>query len=231
MIKFNSNKYEFCVLKATFTDNGEPRTQYGNDRQYWEKMVAMWGHLNSLHIEAVTPTAEQQQRLQDLNAQEGLSENWLGSAADFVEHGVILPDSDCPFLENLKPAYQGTTLSYFKDAVRNDLAAYRYDKEVGGIKFGGAMVATDRSSQSMLNAAVTKAEKDPTFTVDWKTKNGFVALDAPSLIALGNAVSNHVQKCFSTECKVERDHITPATDLDALANLDIESLFEGYYSE
>ena len=126
---------------------------------------------------------------------------------------------------------QDKTLDTVKDEVRQAVAAYRYDKEVGGIEFGEAIVATDRGSQSMLNAAVSRAKEDSTFTVDWKTRSGFVTLDAPSLIALGNAVSNHVEQCFSAECKVDRDHITPTIDLEALANLDVESLFDGYYND
>ena len=126
---------------------------------------------------------------------------------------------------------QDKTLDTVKDEVRQAVASHRYDKEVGGIEFGDARVATDRGSQSMLNAATSRAKEDSTFTVDWKTKNGFVTLDAPSLIALGNAVSDHVEQCFSAECKVDRDHITPATDMEALANLDVESLFDGYYDD
>ena len=126
---------------------------------------------------------------------------------------------------------QDKTLDALKAEVRQAVASHRYDKEVGGIEFGEAMVATDRGSQSMLNAAVSRAKEDSAFTVDWKTKNGFVTLDAPSLIALGNAVSDHVEQCFSAECKVDRDHITPATEVEDLANLDVGSLFDGYYND
>lgn len=131
---------------------------------------------------------------------------------------------------NCNYVIQDKTLDAIKTEARQALASMRYDKEVGGIEFGGAVVATDRSSQAMLNAAVVKANSDPAFSVDWKTQNGFVTLDSTGLIALGNAVSNHVQKCFSAECKVDRDHIAVADTVDGVVNLNLEDLFEGYYN-
>lgn len=83
------------------------------------------------------------------------------------------------------------------------LAAYRWQKEIGGIETGGIKVRTDRETQAMLTAARTKAKEDTAYTLVWKADNGFFTLDAAAIIGIADAVHDHVQKCFAAEAAVD----------------------------
>lgn len=83
------------------------------------------------------------------------------------------------------------------------LANYRYDVEVGGINLGGVIIQTDRETRANLLGARTEALEDSSATTDWKTGQGFVTLDASTMIAVANAVKDHVKKCFSAERHVQ----------------------------
>lgn len=82
------------------------------------------------------------------------------------------------------------------------LATYRLKKETGGITVSGAQILTDRETQGILDAASRKAEKNletPGWGIQWKAANGWVLLSAAQIVAIGDLVFNHVQKCFATE--------------------------------
>lgn len=79
------------------------------------------------------------------------------------------------------------------------IAARRYQAEAAGISVGGMPVATDRDSQGLINGAALSAFMDDTYTCNWKTADGFVKLDAKTILAVARAVRNHVQACFDRE--------------------------------
>lgn len=88
-----------------------------------------------------------------------------------------------------------------------DLTGYAADKrwrvETGGITVGGAPVATDDRSKTMIMGARIKADADQDYTVGWKGADGsFVTLTAPQIIAISNAVLAHVDACFAAEADV-----------------------------
>lgn len=100
-----------------------------------------------------------------------------------------------------------------------EVAASRYNLEVGGITVGAVKVATDRQTQAMLSGALMVVTRNPAATIDWKGDNGFVTLDAATVGALADAVGNHVQACFTAErAKVEA--------LDALQDFDAVMAFD-----
>lgn len=77
-----------------------------------------------------------------------------------------------------------------------------YAAEVKGITLQGMTILTDRESQSMITGAVVGTLLDPTKTTRWQTattQDGmpvFIELPAPQLQAIGQAMRNHVQRCF-----------------------------------
>jgi hypothetical protein len=89
------------------------------------------------------------------------------------------------------------------DADRNiklaELTDARYAAETGGITLNGITVRTDRESQAMLNGAYTTCQMNPDAIIDWKGVNGWVQLDASAITAIAQAVSAHVQSCFTRE--------------------------------
>lgn len=82
------------------------------------------------------------------------------------------------------------------------LANYRHEIENGGITIGGVSVRTDTATRTNLLGARIRAEADPQYTLKWKADNGFVTLNASTIIAISDAVANHVQKCFDAEYAV-----------------------------
>lgn len=105
-----------------------------------------------------------------------------------------------------------------------DLTAYaahkRWQVETGGITLNGVEIATDDRSKIMITGTRVKAVADPAYHEAWKTAAGsFVTLDAPSLIAISDAVLDHVSACFATErlviADIEAGKITSTDAIDA----------------
>lgn len=79
------------------------------------------------------------------------------------------------------------------------IAAARYAHETGGIAINGMQIDTGRDSQALITGAALGALIDSAVTVNWKTTDGWVKLDAPTVIAIAQAVRAHVQACFDRE--------------------------------
>jgi hypothetical protein len=91
-----------------------------------------------------------------------------------------------------------------------ELAAYRYNKETGGIVVGGAEIKTDRESQSQLNGAYTSLKNSLIPDTPWKAAGGvWVPVTLMELEPIATAVAAHVRACF----KAERSH---AEAMDAI---------------
>ena len=86
---------------------------------------------------------------------------------------------------------------------KTEIAAARYNTEIGGCTVDGVTIATDRGSQALLTAAVVTARLDPEFKTRWKCAGGhFVTLNAMQLRAIGDAVTAHVEACFAREAEL-----------------------------
>ncbi len=107
-----------------------------------------------------------------------------------------------------------------------DLAAYaasaRYVKETGGITVDGVSVATDDRSKIMVMGARIAAEADANFTTPFVQSNGAsITLTAAQVIAVSNALLEHVQVCFVTfntvvaEVTASPPTITTTAEIDA----------------
>lgn len=82
------------------------------------------------------------------------------------------------------------------------IAARRYEAEVGGITLNGMQIDTDDRSKLLINGAALEATIDPSYTMQWKTLSGFVDLNAQQVIAIARAVRAHVQACFDREAEL-----------------------------
>lgn len=92
------------------------------------------------------------------------------------------------------PPSQSELLQYAADK--------RYTVETGGCAFGGSIIATDRDSQTKITGAYAKAMANGSFLIrDWKLAPGVYLdlIDANTIIAIGDTVTEHVQACFTTE--------------------------------
>jgi hypothetical protein len=102
------------------------------------------------------------------------------------------------------------------------IEARRYAAEVGGTTVSGMPIVTDDRSKALITGAALRATRSADYTLRWKTADGFVDLNADQVIAVADAVSDHVQACFDRESAL----------LDAVADGSItaEMLEEGWPS-
>lgn len=113
------------------------------------------------------------------------------------------------------------TLDQKKAARLEELAAYRFNVESGGVTLGGAFVATDDKTRAVLTAARIKASENSEFTVNYKFGPGqFATLTAAQIIATADGVAAFIQACFDRE-KVLSDLILAAADEVVLDAIDI----------
>ena len=134
---------------------------------------------------------------------------WSG---DVDEEGV--PISDPPEPERMSEAdFAALLVDRSKDAIK----ARRNQAINSGITVAGVPVATDDLSQSRVGSAALAATIDASTKVKWKgSDGGFVTLDAPTIIAIAQAVRAHVQACFDREAEL-------LTSLDADDPYDIDA--------
>ena len=86
------------------------------------------------------------------------------------------------------------------------VAAKRWEKEVGGIEVDGLFIATDDRSKMMISGARVAAQGNPEFSTQWKTATGdFLMVDAATIIAVSDAVLDHVAQCFAVEASITAD--------------------------
>ena len=228
MIYFQDNQFRFFNLRAHFRAHGELTQKYTNDRRYWQDFVAKWWHHDSLSFESVQPTNEQQTRLDELNAQPDLDDLHDAEATAFVEHGVILPDTEAPFLQPLIEQQAAVTLQHYQTLAEDEARAKRWEAEQAGTELNGMTLRTDERSQSRVTSLVTAVQADSDAdNFDFETQPGvWLTVDRDTAIAIGKAVSSHVQACF-TNCKRLHELIQQAETLEALNDIDLDDGWPG----
>jgi hypothetical protein len=95
--------------------------------------------------------------------------------------------------------WNGSAWEWPEVALIAHLADFRFEYEVSGVNYDGMEIATDRESQSKVLAARVAATVDPTYSLMWKAKNGFFSLDAVAILAMSDAVGDHVRNAFTAE--------------------------------
>lgn len=114
------------------------------------------------------------------------------------ENGVLyIEDVSQAALEAAVGRYDSS--SYGRAAITGAIAARRYSAETAGITVSGMFIDTGRDSQALITGAALSAFIDPSYVCNWKTPDGFVQIDAPTLISVSKAVRQHVQSCFDRE--------------------------------
>lgn len=83
------------------------------------------------------------------------------------------------------------------------IAERRWKAETGGIVLGGMPVDTDDRSKLLINGAALRASRDSSYTLHWKTVEGFIDLPADQVLIMADAVSDHVQACFTRESELQ----------------------------
>lgn len=79
------------------------------------------------------------------------------------------------------------------------IANRRWQAETGGMVFSGMRIDTDDRSKLLINGAAARAVRSADYVLRWKTADGFVDLPSAQVLAMADAVSDHVQACFDRE--------------------------------
>jgi hypothetical protein len=115
------------------------------------------------------------------------------------------------------------SLVEMKDAKCAEIRNLRWLKEVGGIVLNGVAIRTDENSQTKINGAVTLLMLDPEMAgIDnWEaTPGNFVTLPRATMEAVGMAVGQHIQACF-TRSRELSDLVVNANSRAAVEAVDI----------
>jgi len=143
----------------------------------------------------------------DVSFPSELSDETLAEYGVFAVYETVKPEGEI-VAEGLPELVNGEwlqtwTVSEFSVAQRKAMvAARRYQEETKGTTVNGMPVDTDRQSQALITGAALAATIDPDYVCRWKTRGGFIALDAAAIIAVATAVRNHVQGCFDREAEL-----------------------------
>jgi len=158
-----------------------------------------------------------------------------GLGVELVEDGAIVACIPCDPANTdyarllaegvaIAPHRPAPTLDEARAAKLQELAAFRYEREVSGYIHDGFPVRTDRESQSALGNAIQLAKEAaarglPAATV-WKGVNAFRAFDLESLITLGLAVGGYINGFFARESALAAE-IAALPDIAAIEAFDI----------
>lgn len=123
-----------------------------------------------------------------------------------------------PLVVNLTPAELEARLIALRAERKSAATALRWEKETGGILIGGVPVATDDRSKTLILGKRAQAQSNPTMSFRWKAASGdWVDLTGAQIIAIADAVGDHVQACFDREGELQDLIDAAETAGDALA--------------
>lgn len=225
MIEMNNNTFEFATYKVTFKDDDKKRTQYSSDRKYYENLISRWGHLTELKFERVSPTEEQQNRLDVLNSIEDESKFQYPFEANlYVQYNAVHPETDADVFKPFRTTEtEENMLKVLQTELKDAARQIRWEVETGGVSFNGISLRTDDQSQARVGNLISTVLADPdSHEFDFESQPGvWITITREEAVAIGKAVSQHVQACF-TRCKELHNEIDNAT-FETLENVDITS--------
>lgn len=146
-----------------------------------------------------------------------------------VDYTVFRCPDDGPigFVNNggvIAPYAAFNTLAEAITAKLAELDDYRWQQEVGGAPFAGVTIRTDWNSQAKVAAAYTMAKLDPDYSIPtWEVVPGvFMPLDNATIVAMGEAVRDHVQETFNRKA-VLHGQIAALESIEAVEAFDISA--------
>jgi hypothetical protein len=92
------------------------------------------------------------------------------------------------------------SLADLRTALKAEIARRRWELEVAGLVMPDGMRAgTGREDRAAMLAAITEMTQAGIDEIDFKTPDGFRRVNREMLQTAANAVTRHVQACFSAE--------------------------------
>ena len=102
-----------------------------------------------------------------------------------------------------------------RQAILEDLAAYRWERQTQGYEVDGVTIHTDPQSVILLRQAAEDGVGQ-----NWKGMNGWVPLSAQELDGVASEVVAHVRSCFAREAELAESIM--AADHAALDAMDLK---------
>ena len=199
MVNISKNGCKFYSNKVTFMDNGTEVTQYTDNVSEYETLVNKFKHLSDVNAVEVVPTTEQINRLSVVNELDlSTVEGWGSEINTFVEHGFIDPNTNS-LLSNISADYSVESKKCVISKLCNELASYRFGREVGGIEYNDKIATTDRESQSTVASSMMSFLSGTLTSIDYKFKNGWETFDAETFPTFAKVIGDHVSNCFAAE--------------------------------
>ena len=141
--------------------------------------------------------------------------NWLEVE---VERVVVPVGTSGGFVP---PSPEPETLESVKAEKRAEIAAWRYEKEVGGVVLNGISINTERDSQAIIGNTLLSMREGLVQSVNWKTADGtFVPLGPAEIEAIAGAVVAHVQACFNAEAMLLAE-VAAAQTIEAVRAIEL----------
>ncbi|HEX7865994.1 MAG TPA: DUF4376 domain-containing protein [Variovorax sp.] len=110
------------------------------------------------------------------------------------------PSSDHVFDWPTHTWYDPRSLVDLRAGLKAEIARRRWEREVAGLAMpDGMRVGTSREDRAAMVAAIADMTQAGIEEIDFKTPGGFRRMTRETLQAVANAVTLHVQACFSAE--------------------------------
>lgn len=141
----------------------------------------------------------------------------------------LYPGSGAQALGTLPlPADPAARLEARKEAMRDAARDRRWRAEQRGVELNGLHLRTDERSQQRVTSLVTAITADEQAdNFDFEAQPGqWVTVTRAEGIAIGKALSHHVQACFS-HCKALHAAIAAAEDEEALDAINLQAGWPG----
>lgn len=146
------------------------------------------------------------------------------SDADFkVAQAARTAGHDIAYSEgHLQIVDKTITLDDAKARKLSEIAQKRFDKETGGVKYGGYSLYTDRASVAMLDSTLEKIRRNLINSIEWKCGDGqYLTISLSNADAIELAVLLHIQSCFSKEKQMTED-VQAIDDAAAVSAYNVE---------
>jgi len=155
--------------RIRFVDAGVVRVHYGDDRHYYEQLVARHGHLNDLRIEPLVLTDEQLARLAEIQGA-GLG----GHDAGIYVRYATTEREDTGHFDSAK------LTDYRRDQAEPAIKAQRQAAEARGVTLNGVRYDGDPGNRQALSEALQAADDDGrSVFAAWKDSDGHYHVDHP----------------------------------------------------
>lgn len=139
---------------------------------------------------------------------------WQGYEQFLADGGVPLP------------LVMPRTLDEIKLDLVTAATAQRWARETGGVELGGVRVGTTLDDQNRISGVLSAIALGGLEAVDFKAASGWVRLTAAQLQGIAQAISGHVQACFSAE-RAHHEAIAAIDTLEQAGAYDVTQRWPG----